>query len=110
MFDSTLDLEITETFQLERFEIKTILIIPATSAVIAITIFASNKKQYERIFQLIGKDYTDWTEDSYPSSYIKKNIESIFSVSQKETVHLEITPVDDIVDDIVDYIPTELFI
>ena len=76
--DSLLDLEITESFKLERFLITAIRIIPKLSADIDICIYASNRKQYFRTFSLTGKDYTDYQTDDYLYDYIQKNIATIY--------------------------------
>jgi hypothetical protein len=65
--ESSLTLEITETFKLVRFEIDTIRIIPHRSASIDITIFGDNKKQYSRTFFLIGQAYLDYQTDCSPT-------------------------------------------
>jgi hypothetical protein len=80
MSDNTLDLEITETFKLERFEITNIRIIPHQSADIDITIYGSNRKLYDRTFSLTGQEYLDYDDDDYLYDYIKINIERIFAI------------------------------
>jgi hypothetical protein len=75
-----LDLEITESFRLERFEITAIRLIPHVSANIDITIFADNRKQYDRTFSLTGQDYLDYQTDDYLYDWVRKNIETIFTI------------------------------
>jgi hypothetical protein len=80
MSKNSLSLEITESYTLDSFEITYINVIPCFSATISITITASNRKLYDRVFQLVGQDYFDWTGDDYLYSYIQSNISDIFTI------------------------------
>jgi hypothetical protein len=72
--ETSLTLEITETFKLVRFEIDTIRTIPYRSASI------DNKKQYSRTFFLIGQAYLDYQTDDYLYTWVRNNIETIFKI------------------------------
>ena len=78
--ETSLTLEITETFKLIRFEIDAIRIVPHKSASIDITIFCDNKKQYSRTFCLIGQAYLDYETDDYLYKWVRDNIETIFKI------------------------------
>jgi hypothetical protein len=69
----------TETFSLDSFVINKVSVVPNISAVIEITIYASNNKSYDRTLLIIGEDYNTWVTDDYLYTYIQKNIEYIFN-------------------------------
>ena len=73
-----INIDITTTITLYDFEIKSILIVPSTSATITITIRTSHLPQDRTIF-LQGQSYFDWSScDSYIYDYIRENIKSIY--------------------------------
>ena len=73
------ELIINKQYIIQSYEILHINLKLNTSASIYIMIFYNDNETVEKNFNLIGKDYTDWSSDDYLYSYINDNIVKIFN-------------------------------
>ena len=60
------------------YEINSIMLVPNTSATIAIFVYCDDNTLQQKIFMLIGKAYDDYINDEYLYNYIDSHIEQIF--------------------------------